>query len=126
VAIPARRDKDRWHQLADLIQDSNLPASDKSVFRYLLDRSNYGTGELAARFAPLQATIGRKTSHSPRQVRYATRHLERHGWLAASRNTQEDSPDRRRLRYELAFGGECDCVGRVHDPTTGSGNRKHR
>ncbi len=61
--------KDRWHQLADAIGTSNLPASDKSVFRYLLDRADYGTARLPAKFTPRQADIGRKTSHSRRQVR---------------------------------------------------------
>ena len=73
--------KDRWHELADAIGASDLPASDKSVFRYLLDRADYGTAVLPAKFTPRQADIARKTSHSRRQVRYAIRHLERHKWL---------------------------------------------
>jgi hypothetical protein len=40
--------KDRWHQLADAIQESNLPASDKSVYRLLLDRADYVTAVLPA------------------------------------------------------------------------------
>src|SRR5512132_572149 len=80
MTSPARREKDRWHQLADAIGASNLRASDKSVYRALLDRADYGTAVMQHRFTETQATIARKTSHSPRMVRYAIRHLERHGW----------------------------------------------
>ena len=89
---------DRWHQLADAIQASNLPASDKSVYRYLLDRADYGTAEMPAKFTPKQAVIARKTSHSLRQVRYAIRHLERHKWLTAEGRT---GPGKSR-RYTLS------------------------
>jgi hypothetical protein len=89
---PARREKDRWHQLADAIGASNLRASDKSVYRALLDRADYGTAVMQHRFTETQATIARKTSHSPRMVRYAIRHLERHGWLTANGKTGPGRP----------------------------------
>jgi hypothetical protein len=108
--------KDRWHELADAIGASNLPASDKSVFRLLLDRADYGTAILPAKFAPTEIAVGKRTSHSRRQVQYSVAHLRRHGWLKASRDTREDSPDRRRLSYEFGVGTRCDCTGRVHTP----------
>jgi hypothetical protein len=114
---------DRWHQLADAIQASNLPASDKSVYRYLLDRADYGTVEMPAKFAPKQAVIARKTSHSLRQVRYAIRHLERHEWLTAAGRT---GPGKSR-RYTLSAGTGCNCAGRVHVPgTAATGNPERR
>ena len=112
MTTPARRDKDRWHQLADAIGASNLRASDKSVYRALLDRADYGTAVMQHRFTETQATIARKTSHSPRMVRYAIRHLERHGWLTANGKTGPGRP----LTYSLAAGSSCDCTGRVHQP----------
>jgi hypothetical protein len=112
MTSPARREKDRWHQLADAIGASNLAASDKSVFRALLDRADYGTAVMQLRFTETQAAIARKTSHSPRMVRYAIRHLERHGWLTAKGATGPG----RTLDYSLAAGGQCDCTGRVHQP----------
>jgi hypothetical protein len=108
--------KDRWHELADAIGASNLPASDKSVFRLLLDRADCGTAVLPAKFAPTEIAVGKRTSHSRRQVQYSVAHLRRHGWLKASLDTRQDSPDRRRLRYELGVGTTCDCTGRVHAP----------
>jgi hypothetical protein len=107
-----RREKDRWYQLADAIGASNLRASDKSVYRALLDRADYGTAVMQHRFTETQATIARKTSHSPRMVRYAIRHLERHGWLTANGKTGPGRP----LNYSLAAGSSCDCTGRVHQP----------
>ena len=65
--------KDRWHELADAVQDSNLPASDKAVFRYLLDRSEYGTADLAARFTPLRTTIAARQACPT--ARSATPHI---------------------------------------------------
>jgi hypothetical protein len=103
--------KDRWHELADTIQTSNLPASDKSVFRYLLDRADYGTAKLPSKFTPKQAKIAQQTSHSLRQVKYAIEHLRLHGWV----KTEGTTAPGRTLAYALAFGTECDCTGRVHD-----------
>src|SRR5947208_11397458 len=100
----------RCHDLADAIAESNLPASDKSVYRYLLDRADYATAELPARFTPKQAAIARKTSHSQRQVRYAIRHLEHHKWLTAEGRTGPGKP----RQYVLSAGADCDCTGRVH------------
>jgi hypothetical protein len=102
--------KDRWHQLADAMQDSNLPASDKSVFRYLLDRADYKTAELPAKFTPTQRLIARKTSVSYSQVRYSLHHLQRHGWLIIS---GKSGPARPR-HYEFRVGAGCHCTGRVH------------
>jgi hypothetical protein len=102
--------KDRWHQLAEAIQDSNLPASDKSVFRYLLDRADYKTGELPAKFTPTRKTIRRKTSLSYSQVGYSTAHLQRHGWLII---TGKPGPGHPR-QYEFRIGADCHCTGRVH------------
>jgi hypothetical protein len=100
--------KDRWHQLADAIGESNLPASDKAVFRFLLDKADYRTAELPAKFTPTQRAIGRKTSHSLRQVRYSLTHLGRHGWVAAG----AAEGDGRRHTYTLSCGCACDCPGR--------------
>jgi hypothetical protein len=107
---PVTGPKDRWHQLADAISETNLPASDKAIFRYLLDKADWRTAELPARFTPLQQEIGRKTSHSPRQIRYSLTHLGQHGWLTTGR--RED--DKRRHTYALAYGWACDCPGRRH------------
>lgn len=104
---------DRWHELADAIQASNLPASDKSVYRYLLDRSDYGTAVMPARFTPTEVSVGRKTSYSRRQVQYAVAHLRRHGWLLTKRPS-------RKLAYEFDLGTMCDCTGRRHGPQTGA------
>jgi hypothetical protein len=103
--------RDRWHELASAIQNSNLPASDKSVFRFLLDRANYGTAEMLDRFTPSQASIARQTSHSLRQVKYAIDHLRRHGWI----KTEGATGPGRKLSYTLASGAGCDCTGRVHE-----------
>ena len=102
--------KDRWHQLADAIRESNLPASDKHVFRFLLDVADWKTAELPARFTPTRKTIARKTSLSYSQVGYSTRHLQRHAWLSARGATSPGHP----LEYRFALGGQCDCTGRVH------------
>jgi len=114
--------KDRWHQLADAIQASNLPASDKSVFRYLLDKADYVTAAMPAKFTPAQTDTGRKTSHSRRQVQYSAAHLRRHGWLVTKRAS-------RKLAYEFGFGADCDCTGRVHEPrpkgATADGERRN-
>ena len=104
--------RDRWHQLAGAIGASNLAASDKSVFRYLLDRADYATAELPPKFTPKQASIAKQTSHSIRQVKYAIGHLRRHGWLRAEGRTGPG----RTLAYTLALGAGCDCPGRVHPP----------
>lgn len=101
---------DRWHQLANAIQNSNLPASDKSVFRLLLDKADYVTADLPAMYTPTQQRIGRLTSHSLRQVKYALEHLERHGWVATGRSLE----DKRRTAYTLNAGRACDCPGRRH------------
>jgi hypothetical protein len=105
-------DKNRWHRLVDAIQASNLPPSDRSVFRFLLDKSNYGTGELPKQFTPSQSKIAKGTGLSPRMVRYALQHLRRHGWVASTGSTNK-------VQYTLAAGSLCDCAGRVHQqPST--------
>jgi hypothetical protein len=104
--------KDRWHQLADAIGDSNLPASDKAIFRYLLDKADWRTAELAERWTPTEREIRRKTSHSLRQVKYSIEHLARHGWITADRG----EADKRRRTYTLTYGWACDCPGRRHAP----------
>jgi hypothetical protein len=104
----------RWHQLADAVGASNLRASDKSVFRYLLDKADFGTAELPPGFTPNQAKIARQTSISRRQVTYAIDHLRRHGWVTTSGTTAPG----RTLGYSLGLGAECDCTGRVHDHRT--------
>jgi hypothetical protein len=106
--------KDRWHQLADAVLDSNLPVSDKSVFRFLLDKADYGTAELPARYTPTRKTIARKTSLSFSQAGYSTRHLQRHGWLVVEGRAGPGHP----LNYTLAVGAGCDCTGRVHTAVT--------
>lgn len=106
--------RNRWHQLADAMRNSNLPASDKHVFGYLLSTADFGTGELPARFTPTRKAIARKTSLSYSQVGYSTRHLGRHGWLTAKGATGPGRP----LEYGFALGCDCDCTGRVHAPQT--------
>jgi hypothetical protein len=108
VAHPAV--KSRWHQLASAVQDSNLPASDKSVFLYLLGKADFKTAELTPKFTPTREQIARKTSLSYSQVGYSTRHLRRHGWLTAGGATGPGHP----LEYGFAVGAACDCTGRVH------------
>jgi hypothetical protein len=100
-----------WHRLLAAIKASNLAASDKAVYRLLLDKADYRTAELPARFAPRQAVIARETSLSLRQVKYATGHLRRHGWLTAKGKTAPG----RTLEYSLAAGLPCDCTGRRHE-----------
>lgn len=102
----------RWHELRDALATSNLPASDKAVYRALLDKADFRTACLDPRYTPRQAVIAKETSLSLRQVKYAEQHLARHGWLAATGAT---GPGRTR-RYELAAGGSCDCSGRRHAP----------
>jgi hypothetical protein len=102
--------KDRWHQLADAIKASNLPPSDRSVFRLLLDKADFGTAVIPAGFSPTRKRIRRETGLSYSQVGYSTHHLERHGWLSAKGATGPGHP----LRYSLALGRDCDCTGRVH------------
>jgi hypothetical protein len=104
----------RWHELAAAMRNSNMPASDKHVFGYLLSTADFGTGELPARFTPTRKVICRKTSLSRTQVFYSTRHLERHGWLSAKGATGPGRP----LEYGFALGRDCDCTGRVHAPQT--------
>jgi hypothetical protein len=102
--------KDRWHQLADAIRDSNLTPADKHVFSYLLSTADFKTAEMSPQWTPTRQKIRRKTSLSYSQIGYSTRHLERHGWLAATGRTGPGRP----LRYSLALGADCDCTGRVH------------
>jgi hypothetical protein len=103
--------KDRWHQLADAIAASNMRESDKSVYRFLLDKADYATAELPPKFTPPRKVIARKTSVSLRQVSYAIEHLKRHGWLTATGTTGPGKT----LVYTLLAGNSCDCTGRVHD-----------
>ncbi len=112
--------KDRWHQLADAIDASNLAASDKAVLRRLLDRADYGTAELPEKFAPKQADIARKASITPRQVRRSLRHAERHGWVTVGGATGRGH----RLTYRLDIGGQCGCSGRVHEQKADTEHRK--
>ena len=57
----------RWHELAAAIGSSNMRASDKSVFRHLLDKADYATAVLPPKFTPKQAAIAKQTSHSLRR-----------------------------------------------------------
>jgi hypothetical protein len=104
----------RWNGLLDALKRSNLPASDKAVYRVLLDAANYETTVLLAKFTPTREQIGRETSLSRSQVGYSTRHLVRHGWLAVQGKTGPNKP----RRYGLGIGADCDCTGRVHAPRT--------
>ena len=103
----------RWVQLRDAMADSNLPASDKAVFRYLLDKADYSTAHLPVRFTPAQGEVARKTGVTERQVRRAERHLEHHGWLEVG-DAKTTGPGKRRS-VALRFGTRCDCKGRVHE-----------
>jgi hypothetical protein len=104
--------KNRWHQLADAISSSNMRASDKSVFRHLLDKADYATAILPPKFTPNQAAVAKRTSHSIRQVKYAIDHLRRHGWLRTGGRTGPGHT----LTYTISLGTGCDCTGRVHSP----------
>ena len=110
--------RDRWHQLAGAIGASNLAASDKSVFRYLLDRADYATAELPPKFTPKQASIAKQTSHSIRQVKYAIGHLRPHARLHAC--------PRRRVRLSRpgspARTGATGATGATRTGATGAGN----
>lgn len=99
--------KTRERQLRDAIMGSDLPASDKSVFRCLLDKADFSTAHLPAKFTPTRKVIARETSLSYRQVGYSTSHLQRHGWLEIKGATGPGHP----LEYELALG-----VARLHRP----------
>ena len=112
--------KDRWHQLADAIDASNLAASDKAVLRRLLDRADYRTAELPEKFTPKQADIARKASITPRQVRRSLRHAERHGWVTVGGTTGRGH----RLAYRLDIGEQCGCSGRVHERREDTEHRK--
>ena len=111
VVHPAARAKDRWHQLADAIRHSNLPASDKSVYGCLLAKTDYKTALLPPRFTPARQKIAREASISTRRVRYAIRHLERHHWITVTGTTGPGKT----LSYTLSIGDRCNCNGRVHD-----------
>jgi hypothetical protein len=101
-----------------------MRASDKSVFRFLLDKADWATAILPPGFTPPRKVIARKTSISFRQVTYAIDHLRRHGWLI----TEGTTGPGKTLRYTLSAGAQCDCTGRVHvpplppSPTANGGN----
>jgi hypothetical protein len=101
----------RWVILRDAIKASSLPASDKAVYRALLDAADYTTAVLLPGFTPAQVKVAAETGLSRRQVQYAERHLELHGWLTVSGST---GPGKRR-HYVLRDGGPCHCAGRVHE-----------
>lgn len=98
--------KDRWHQLQDLIEASNMPAADTTIYKYLLGKSNYRSAELEPRWTPTREKIRRETRISLRQVHYSVKHLQRHGWLFVR--------GRHKSLYTLVAGTNCDCRGRVH------------
>jgi len=106
----------RWHELRNAIKASNLPASDRAVFRARLDHSDYGTGELPAKFTRAQSAVAREVGITVRQVKRAEWHLARHGWLKVTGTT---GPGKTR-RYVLALGTDCTCTGRVHEPQRGT------
>jgi hypothetical protein len=103
----------RWHQLQKAVKASNLPAADKAVFLARLDHATFGTADMPAEWTRPQKKVARETSLSLRQVKYSEQHLARHGWLSTKRAAEGD---RRKLRYVLAAGTECDCIGRRHAP----------
>jgi hypothetical protein len=111
---------DRKHELEDAIADTRLTASDKAVFLRRLKRSDHKTAELPAKYAEYQPVVGRKTSLSLRQTRYAERHLERHGWLKISGIAHRGKA----RSYVLEMGEDCDCTGRVHEPRKSTGRRQ--
>lgn len=104
---------DRWHQLVGAVTGPcRLPPSDRQVFRYLLDKADYRTADLPARWTPTEKEIVGATGLSLRQVKYSIRHLERHGWLTAKGATGPG----RTLEYRLDTGEPCTCTGRRHVP----------
>jgi hypothetical protein len=109
-----------WYQLQDAIERSNLPASDRAIFRFYLSRANYESAELSARFTPAQKEAARGTGYTLRQVRRSERHLEHHGWLKITGAT---GPGKVRS-VALAPGLDCDHAGRVHDQPTARGVRR--
>lgn len=108
-------EKDRWHELADAILNGNHPASDKALYRFMLDKADYKTAVLPERFTPTQRVMARKTSLSLRQVKYSLQHLALHGWL----EIREAENDGRRRTYVLKLGASCACTERRHvaDPS---------
>jgi hypothetical protein len=108
---------DRWHQLDDAIDASDLPASDRAVYHRRLKRADYGTAELPARFTETQAEVAKATGITVRQVRRSERHLESHGWLEVSGTTGRGH----KPSYRLLVGKLCDCTGRVHAPKADTG-----
>lgn len=98
--------KDRWHQLQDLIEASNMPASDTAVYNYLLKKSDWVSAQLQPQWTPTRAGISRATRVCLRQVHYSVAHLQRHGWLFVR--------GRHKSLYTLMAGTNCDCTGRVH------------
>lgn len=115
------RPRSWWHQLQDAIERSNLPRSDRAVFRFYLSRASYESAELSARFTPAQEEAARATGYTVRQVRRAERHLEHHGWLKITGAT---GPGKVRS-LKLTPGPDCHCgSGRVHDHPSARGVRR--
>lgn len=113
----------RWHALRDAVKASNLPASDRAVYRARLDHSTYGTAEMPVKFTRTQQAVAREIGITVRQVKRAERHLAEHGWLIVTGTT---GPKKTR-HYVLALGTDCDCMGRVHEqqrrtPTAATGD----
>lgn len=102
----------RWHELDDAIDASNLPASDKAVFRLRLKTADFTTADMSPQWTETQDVVARKASITVRQVRRSERHLEQHGWLKVSGTTGRG----RKPLYALMVGSQCDCTGRVHAP----------
>ena len=101
----------RWHQLKNAIEQSELCASDRSVFRDLLDHGHhYATAEPDPGRSPSAAMIARRTGLSRRQVVYSLRHLRRHGWVKPDGHVGREH----RTVFELLPGAPCDCTGRRH------------
>ena len=55
--------KDRWHQLQDLIEASNMPAADTTIYKYLLGKSDYRSAELEPRWTPTREKIEGKPGY---------------------------------------------------------------
>ncbi len=103
--------KDRWHQLADAIQASDLPPSDRAVYWHLLRKANFVTAELPEKFTPTVVEIAKATKWSLRQVKYSIGHLSKHRWLEVTGRASRGH----KRQYVLAIGAACDCTGRRHE-----------
>jgi len=99
----------RWHEQRNALRRSRLTPGDRLVYREILDCCDYRTGELDPERMPTVEQLAEWAGLSHRQVTYALKHLERHGWIVRGRTS------RGYIAGVLVLTGEpCDCKGRRH------------